>query len=378
MTGAHVPEGIHLPLGIHMPEWLKHLVNVITGPQFFFVLSLVAFVAVLRYYRALTKPAVAGMIAVGAALFFLLACTDPHFKSIAVDNADNVPIAALLAVVGFFLWLALRQAALNDERIAKGLPPREKEESKINILVWPDLVYGELICSVLVTVFLIVWSIVLKAPLEQPANPANTPNPSKAPWYFLGLQEMLVYFDPWLAGVVLPGLIIVGLIAIPFMDRNPKGNGYYTLAERPFAIRMFLFGFVNLWVLLVIQGTFLRGPNWNFFGPLEPWDPHKVLSLNNVNLSEFFWVELLKRTLPENWLLRELPGILLVLGYFAIVPALLAATLFKKFFRDLGFVRYSIMVFLFLGMGGMLLKMFFRWTINLKYVVAIPEFFFNI
>ena len=120
--------------------------------------------------------------------------------------------------------------------------------------MWPDLVYTELISLILCSVVLIVWSIVLKAPLEQPANPANTPNPSKAPWYFLGLQEMLVYFDPWLAGVVLPGLIIVGLICIPYIDKNPKGNGYYTFNERKPEIAIFLFGFAVLWSSLIVLG----------------------------------------------------------------------------------------------------------------------------
>src|SRR5260370_3672074 len=92
------------------------------------------------------------------------------------------------------------------------------------------------------------WSIAIDAPLEQPADPNKTPNPSKAPWYFLGLQEMLVYFDPWIAGVVLPSLIIVGLMVIPFIDFNPKRNGYYTLAVRTFAISTFLFCFLVLWV----------------------------------------------------------------------------------------------------------------------------------
>ena len=161
--------------------------------------------------------------------------------------------------------------------------------------MWPDLVYTELISLILCTVVLIVWSILLKAPLEQPANRAVTPNPSKAPWYFLGLQEMLVYFDPWLAGVVLPGLIIVGLIAIPYIDKNPKGNGYYTFAERKVEITIFLFGFVILWSSLIVLGTFLRGPNWNFFGPFEYWDTHKLEALTNVNLSEYFWVRMLGR-----------------------------------------------------------------------------------
>ena len=78
------------------------------------------------------------------------------------------------------------------------------------MLVWPDLVYTELISMIICTLILIVWAIVLKAPLEQPASSARIPNPSKAPWYFLGLQEMLVYFDPWIAGVVMPSLIKIG------------------------------------------------------------------------------------------------------------------------------------------------------------------------
>ena len=109
---------------------------------------------------------------------------------------------------------------------------------------------------------------------------------------------MLVYFDPWLAGVVLPGLIIVGLIAIPYIDKNPKGNGYYTFNERKAEITLFLFGFVILWSSLIVLGTFLRGPNWNFFGPFEYWDIHKLEALINVNLSEYIWVRALGTGLP--------------------------------------------------------------------------------
>jgi hypothetical protein len=83
----------------------------------------------------------------------------------------------------------------------------------VKVLVWPHLLYIEFIVGVFVTALLLVWSIVIEAPLEEPASAARTPNPSKAPWYFLGLQEMLVYFDPWMAGVVAPSLIIVGLMS---------------------------------------------------------------------------------------------------------------------------------------------------------------------
>jgi quinol-cytochrome oxidoreductase complex cytochrome b subunit len=96
------------------------------------------------------------------------------------------------------------------------------------IHTWPHLVRVEFLVTIFVLVVLVIWALLLDAPLEEPANPTRTPNPSKAPWYFLGLQEMLVYFDPWHAGVVLPTLIIVGLMVIPFIDINPGGNGYYT------------------------------------------------------------------------------------------------------------------------------------------------------
>src|SRR3984893_15435239 len=128
---------------------------------------------------------------------------------------------------------------------------------------WPYLVRAEFIAGCILLLVLMVWSITVDAPMEEPANPTKTPNPSKAPWYFLGLQEMLVYFDPWMAGVVLPSLIIVGLMALPYIDTNKAGNGYYTIAQRKFAYIVFQYGFLVLWVILILLGTFLRGPNWN-------------------------------------------------------------------------------------------------------------------
>src|SRR5207253_6999367 len=116
-----------------------------------------------------------------------------------------------------------------------------------------------------------VWSITVDAPMEEPANPTKTPNPSKAPWYFLGLQEMLVYFDPWIAGVIMPSLIIVGLMAIPYIDANPLGNGYYTYKQRKFAIWTFIFGLIILWVSMIVIGTLIRGPGWMWFWPGMTW-----------------------------------------------------------------------------------------------------------
>src|SRR5207344_1282010 len=110
---------------------------------------------------------------------------------------------------------------------------------------------------------------------------------------------MLVYYDPWMAGVVLPSLVVFGLMAIPFLDFNKKGNGYYSIEERKFAYLIFQFGFLELWITLIILGTFLRGPNWNIFGPFEYWDSHKVLALNNVDLSQIWWNDILGVALPK-------------------------------------------------------------------------------
>jgi hypothetical protein len=355
---------------------IKGLVNAVADPRLFFILAVAALVLVVWKREAIAGNAIGyGALAV-LGLFFVFGVFDPNFRLI-VTKPDNVPIVGLIFLLVFFVWYSIREAVLNDRRIAAGVGPIEKAESD-RVWVWPDLVYTELISLILCSVVLIVWSIFLKAPLEQPANPANTPNPSKAPWYFLGLQEMLVYFDPWLAGVVLPGLIIVGLICIPYIDKNPKGNGYFTFAERKAEITIFLFGFVVLWCSLIVLGTFLRGPNWNFFGPFEYWDIHKLAALTNVNLSEYVWIRMLRTGYPSLWIVREIPGILLVLFYVFALPVILARTAFKVYFEKLGPARFYVSAFLFLSMMSLPLKMLARWIFNLKYIVAIPEIFFNI
>jgi hypothetical protein len=356
--------------------FIKGFFNTLADPRLFFLLAVFSLVLLVWKREKIASNTFGYALLGGLALFFIGGAFDPNFRLI-ITKPDNVPIIGLIFLLIFFVWYGMREAVLNDRRIAAGLGPIEKEESD-RVWVWPDLVYTELISLILCSVVLILWSIFLKAPLEQPANRSVTPNPSKAPWYFLGLQEMLVYFDPWLAGVVLPGLIIVGLICIPYIDRNPKGNGYYTFKERAAEITIFLFGFVILWCSLIVLGTFLRGPNWNFFGPFEFWDLHKLEALTNVNLSDYIWVRGLRMALPTNWLVREIFGILLVLAYVAILPVYLGRSWFKSYYEKLGPTRYYITAMLFITMMSLPAKMLLRWIFNLKYIVAIPEFFFNI
>ncbi|GMR22068.1 MAG: hypothetical protein BMS9Abin37_0396 [Acidobacteriota bacterium] len=367
-------------------EVIKNLINWGSGPTVLFTLATLAFFLSLKYTQVWSKK-IAYVLFAAMTVFYVLSMFDPNFLLI-VAKPDNVPITFMLFLVAFFTWYSLYQGVENDKRITAGEPVLEKQEQD-KVWVWPDLVYVELLCMVILIIVLIAWSILLPAPLEQPANPADSPNPSKAPWYFLGLQEMLVYFDPWLAGVVFPTLIIVGLMAIPYIDTNPKGNGYFTLKERKAEIAIFLYGFLVLWVLLVVSGTFLRGPNWNFFGPYEYWDPHRVEPLLNVHVSDFLWVRWLSRPLPSNPIVRESLGIVLVGFYFGVLPVLLARPKEKfpkflqwaslhRYYEKMGAARYYTGVVLFLLMLSLPIKMYLRWAFNLKYIVTFPEIFFNI
>jgi len=358
-------------------NFLKPVLTFLSTPEILLPLTSIALVLTLKYYRVVTLPKIAAPIFIVLAALMVVSCFDPNFQK-NILKADNVPIVLLLFGVLFFLWLCLRRAAINDTAAEKGEPPLEARFKRQTVLVWPDLVMTELICLVLVTAVLLFWSIFIPAPLEEPASAALTPNPSKAPWYFLGLQEMLVYFDPWYAGVVLPTLIVVGLMAIPYIDTNPRGNGYYTLKERKFAITVYLFGFIIFWIVLITIGTFLRGANWNFFGPYDEWDPHMQVPLQNINISEIFWVKWLKTGMPDQWYVRELPGILMVGAYVLFGPLILAKTVLKKLFKELDIVRFSVVAMLLLFMISMPIKMLGRWTFNLKYIVYIPEYFINL
>jgi Cytochrome b(C-terminal)/b6/petD len=252
---------------------------------------------------------------------------------------------------------------------AKDAPAREpsalaKLQDKIHS--WPYFVRAEFIAGCVLMLVLLVWSIGIDAPLEEPANPAKTPNPSKAPWYFLGLQEMLVYFDPWIAGVVLPSLIIVGLMVIPYIDINPKGNGYYTWKERKFAISTFLVGFLGLWIGMIFIGVFMRGPGWNLFMPWDYWDPHKVVPLTNIDLPYFLGI--------RSQLLATLFGLVCIGTWLVGIP--MVVWLWKReasMMKQLGVVRYAIVSSLFMMMAGTVVKMALRLAFNIKYVLVIPN-----
>ena len=180
-----------------------------------------------------------------------------------------------------------------------------------------------------------VWSITLNAPLEEPANPNLTMNPAKAPWYFLGLQEMLVYFDPWIAGVVMPTMIIIGLMVIPYIDTNPLGSGYYTWKQRKFSISTFLFGFIILWVAMIIIGTFIRGPGWQWFWPGQTWDHNRLIYEVNRDLPDIFGI--------TSNMAKAIFGAIVVGGFYLIGGGAVYSLFRRKMPKD--FKRMSLLQF---------------------------------
>lgn len=128
--------------------------------------------------------------------------------------------------------------------------------------VWPHLLIVEFVAALSITAFTVIFSIFVNAPLLELANFNETPNPSKAPWYFLGLQELLTMFHPMVAGVTIPGLALFLLILAPYIDKNPSNKP----EDRKFAISLMTVHLM-FWGVLVMIGSFFRGPGFNFVFP---------------------------------------------------------------------------------------------------------------
>jgi len=155
----------------------------------------------------------------------------------------------------------------HTHRLLAMVPPdgiqqiRSKQEDKV--YVWPHLIASEFIALMAVTLFITALSVLPAFPLRELANPNITPNPSKAPWYFLGLQELLRYFHPMIAGVTIPGIVgLLGLMMVPYMDRNPSVRP----DNRKTAITLMTFFLLGAGMMTLV-GSFFRGPGFNWVWP---------------------------------------------------------------------------------------------------------------
>lgn len=150
-------------------------------------------------------------------------------------------------------------AVVRQEAITRVEKPLED-----SVFVWPHLLVREFFAATMLTVMVTLLALVIDAPLREPASPNSTPNPAKAPWYFLGLQELLHYFAPTTAGVLVPGFVLAALAVLPYVDRNPS-RAY---ADRKVAIITFTM-FLVFWAVVTLAGSFFRGPGWLW---VWPWD----------------------------------------------------------------------------------------------------------
>jgi hypothetical protein len=296
---------------------------------------------------------------------------------------DNVPIVGLIPLLGFYIYLAWKQAKANDDLVVqlegdaalakthhrKSWPFRPGWAKEVH--VWPFLLRIEFLAAIIVTIILMIWSITLNAPLEEPANPNLTMNPAKAPWYFLGLQEMLVYFDPWMAGVVMPSLIIVGLMVIPYIDTNPLGNGYYTYKQRKFSILTFIFGFIVLWVTMIVIGTLIRGPGWMWFWPGTTWDHNRLEFAVNRDLPDIFGI--------KGRVMKLIFGGFVVTLYFIVaaigIHKLMNLTPFaRRIFKRMSLVQIVTMQVFLIIMLSLPIKIIARLVFRIKYIWVTPWF----
>ena len=147
--------------------------------------------------------------------------------------------------------------------VKAGSIQQTRAEAQDKVHTWPHLLVGEFVSMLVLMALVTIFSALVRAPLLEQANFNQTPNPSKAPWYFLGLQELLTIWHPMVAGVTIPGMGLIILMMAPYIDKNPKTHP----DDRKFAICLFTL-FLMFWAVLVIIGSFFRGPGFNF---VYPW-----------------------------------------------------------------------------------------------------------
>jgi quinol-cytochrome oxidoreductase complex cytochrome b subunit len=199
-----------------------------------------------------------------------------------------LPLAMLL-LISFHVWRVRKDGLSGSaaevstvEEVNGAFPPSTKtyglmamtrptavsvaaRDAHDEVFAWPHLLYRELLVALAVVVLLHVISLVFMAPLEELADPTRTPNPAKAPWYFLGLQE-LVHYSAFVGGVLVPTLIAAALVMLPYVDRNPAGSGRWFAPERRLANTVFTV-LVVVSLLLTVIGTLFRGANWAWVWP---------------------------------------------------------------------------------------------------------------
>ena len=231
----------------------------VVGPQLKFLLlggNVVGQEALTRFYalHVIVLPAIAGLM-ISVHLFRVRKDGGLARPDAPGDTVETLPPGQLPTQKSYGLM-----------ELARGTTPQVGQNPDDQVFTWPHLIFREILLFLLVVAVVLFLAVFWNAPLEEFANPIHPPNPAKAPWYFLGLQELVSYSAFW-GGVVVPGLLVTVLVMLPYLDRSRAGVGRWFARERVVATTIFSTCLVVAIVLTII-GSLFRGPNWSW---VEPW-----------------------------------------------------------------------------------------------------------
>ena len=369
-------------------EWLA-------PPPILFGWTLVVFVLGTRTRFLWRRPAGVVWLLLAAALL-AVATADPLFRQ-RLLNPRHFPVVIWVLCTLGALWLVLHRA-----RRERTLPPHHPDAA------WRGPSRFEWTAATITGLLLMAAALYLETPLGPPGPDTLLPAPAgqalleppetipedystdvaRKPWFTRAWQEAGFYFDPWMARFLFPMLLLIGLLALPWLDPDPDEEAPSTSAStisfgsRERRLLIFLASTLFLVLLPMVVATYLRGPSWNVLSPFEIWQASPATTAP-VALSERFWCDALGRSAPPAfWLIREFPGLAFLCFYLIILPRQLPrwkATrgIFDRYLRSVGPWRYRLAATLGLLLLAVPLKMYSRWLLDVSYWLHLPEIAFN-
>ncbi len=332
---------------------VEALLDFVASPPWLFSLALILFLAG-RGSRWLWSRGGGALLLVLAAALLALGLADETFRHNLL-RPERLPVTVLLLSSGVLMWLEMSRTS----RGAVDEPPPDRGFSSADAGAATIVGLGLVACA---------W--LFPAASGPVADPASTPDLVRVPWFLLALQELSHYFDPWVPYFALPLLFLGLLLALPWLGHEKTAQ--------PGGRSLFLFGWLLLWLLPLAAAAFLRGPHWIAFGPFEAWDATRPPPAPPLAFSEVFWSGWLGGILPERWWLRELPGMLLLAGYFLLLPLALQRVgvtrrALESYSESLGAWRFRAALIAVLALLLVPLKMYGRWLLDIGHWIHIPE-----
>ena len=340
---------------------VESVIDYLAAPPRFFALALVVFLAC-RSSKHPWSRAGGAVIALLTTAFFGTVLADDGARRL-ILHPERLPVVLLAVSSLILLWIEMRRFWLPSEASEVRQAPAKSGFSTLDTTVATG-----------VGLLLVACTWLRPASLGAVAEPLSPPALAKAPWFFVGLQELDAYFDPWVPYFALPLLLVAGLLGLPFIQIGSEGAGRRR--------SLFLLGWLLLWLWPMTVGALLRGPHWNAFGLFEAWDASRPAPPAPQPLSDVFWLGWLRASEPESWWWRELPGAILLAGYFVLLPIVLGrwrltGKAYASYRSAMGPWPFRAALAWVLTVMIVPLKMYGQWLWNIGYWLHLPELAFN-